>query len=131
MSLDITVGSRQITSLGPLKDLKSTMESDFKLGPEIQSQLDKPLSTLPANLRSVAINASQSPSWSPGAGEFTFSLSAGVAGKLAVLLAGDTLLSYADEFETDISIGPSRSVRSTRSKDDSRTRRGRVRLHRA
>jgi hypothetical protein len=106
MSLDITVGSRQITSLGPLKDLKSTMESDFKLGPEIQSQLDKPLSTLPANLRSVAINASQSPSWSPGAGEFTFSLSAGVAGKLAVLLAGDTLISYADEFETDISIGP-------------------------
>ncbi len=106
MSLDITVGSRQLTSLGPLKDLKSNMESDFKLGPEIQSQLDKPLSTLPANLRSVAINASQSPSWSPGAGEFTFSLSAGVAGKLAVFLAGDTLLSYADDFETDISIGP-------------------------
>jgi hypothetical protein len=106
MSLDITVGSRQITSLGPLKDLKSNMESDFKLGPELQSQLDKPLSTLPPNLRSVAMNCSQSPSWSPGAGEFTFSLTAGVAGKLAVLLAGDTMLSYADEFETDISIGP-------------------------
>jgi hypothetical protein len=106
MSLDITVGSRQITSLGPLKDLKSNMQSDFKLGPEFQSQLDKPLSTLPPALRSVAIDTSQSPSWSPGAGEFTFTLSAGVVGRLAVLLAGDALLSYADEFETDISIGP-------------------------
>jgi hypothetical protein len=106
MSFSITVGNRNITSLGPLKDLQSNIESDFKLGPELEGQLDKPLSTLPANLRSVAIAGDGSPSWSPGNGEFTFSLTAGVSGSLSVYLGGDTLLSYVDDFETDISIGP-------------------------
>ena len=113
MSLDITVGSRPITSLGPLKDLKSSIQSDFKLGPEMESQLDKPLSTLPANLRSVGIDFDGGPSWSPGNGEFTFSLTAGVKGKLAVMLGGDELLSYSDDFETNISIGPSVPPSST------------------
>lgn len=106
MGISILVGSRDITSLGPLKDLKSTVGSDFKIGPEIETHLDNPLSELPAEARSVAINCSQSPSWSPGSGEFTFTLTAGVSGKLAVSLAGDTLLTYMDDFETDIAIGP-------------------------
>jgi hypothetical protein len=107
MSLDITAGSRSITSLGPLKDLASSVKSDFRLGPEIESQLDKPLSTMPANLRSVGVDGSGSPSWTAGA--FSFSLTAGAAGKLSVMLGGDTLLNYADKFETDISIGPAMS----------------------
>jgi hypothetical protein len=107
MSLDITAGSRSITSLGPLKDLASGVTCDFRLGPEIESQLDKPLSTMPANLRRVGVDGSGSPSWTAGA--FSFSLTAGAKGKLSVMLGGDTLLNYADKFETDISIGPAMS----------------------
>ncbi len=106
MSLDITVGSREILKLSPLKNLKKDLQADFKLPGELESQLAKPLSTMPAALKSVAIGYDGGPSWEPDDGEFTFSISAGGSGKLAVMLAGDTLVSYADEFETDISIGP-------------------------
>ena len=102
MSINVTVGSRNITSIGSLKDLKSEVESDFKLGPEFESHLDKPLTNLPADMRSVDIDCDSGPSWT--AGVFTFSLTAGVTGKLAVMLPGDTLLTYADDFQTDISI---------------------------
>jgi hypothetical protein len=108
MSINITVGSRNITSLGSLKDLKSTVESDFKLGPEFESQLDKPLAQLPANMRSVDVDYDGGPSWA--AGIFSFSLSVGGTGKLAVMLPGDTLLSYADDFQTDISIAADQSA---------------------
>jgi hypothetical protein len=106
MSLDITVGSRKITSIGPLKDLKSSIDSDFKLPGELESQLNQPLSSLPASLRSVEIDPSGGPSWNPGAGDYTFTLNAGAKGKLAVMLGGDTLLSYEDDFDVDIAIGP-------------------------
>ena len=106
MSFSITVGSRNITSVGPIKDLKSNIQSDFRLPEELESQLDQPLSALPVALRSVAIDCDAGPSWTPGNGEFTFTLSAGVKSKLAVMLPGDTLLTYADDFQTDISIGP-------------------------
>jgi len=102
MSITVTVGSRNLTSIGALKDLKSTLQSDFKLGPELQSQLDQPLSSLPADLRGAEINYDGAPSWPLGI--FTFSLTVGGTGKLAVMLPGDTLISYADDFQTDISI---------------------------
>ena len=103
MSLEITVGSQTLTSFPGLKDLASTMKSDLHLGPEIESQLDQPLSTLPANLRSTLIHYDTgNKSWAPGV--FTFTLSLGVTGKLRVMLAGDTFVSYTDTFPTDISI---------------------------
>ncbi len=106
MSFSITVGSRNITSVGPIKDLQSNIQSDFRLPKELESQLDQALSTLPSALRSVEIDCDAGPSWTPGGGEFTFTLSAGVKSRLAVMLPGDTLLTYADDFQTDISIGP-------------------------
>ena len=104
MSFSITVGSRNITSVGPIKDLKSNIQSDFRLPKELESHLAQPLSTLPAELRNLQLDCDAGPSWAPGI--FTFSLSAGVKSKLAVLFAGDTLVTYADDFPTDISIGP-------------------------
>src|SRR5579862_5638446 len=102
MSINVLVGSRNITSVGSLKDLKSTVESDFRIGPEVGSHLDKPLSDLPAEVRSVQIDYDGGPSWTAGA--FSFSLNVGTTGRLAVMLPGDTLITYADDFQTDISI---------------------------
>ncbi|MBV8629841.1 MAG: hypothetical protein JOZ83_02880 [Silvibacterium sp.] len=104
MSFNVTAGSRNITSTGPLKDLKSNVQSDFRLPNEVESYLDQPLSALPANLRSVGVDCVPGPSWSLG--RFMFTLSAGVKSRLAVMLPGDPLLTFADEFQTDIAIGP-------------------------
>ncbi|HTD54685.1 MAG TPA: hypothetical protein VK670_04845, partial [Silvibacterium sp.] len=106
MSFSITVGSRNITSPGPIKDLKSNIQSNFRLPKEFESYLDRPLSSLPSGLRSAAIDCDAGPSFAPGSGNFSFTLSAGVKSKLAVMFPGDTLLTYADEFQTDIAIGP-------------------------
>jgi hypothetical protein len=102
MSINVLVGDHSITSMGPLKDLKSTVESDFKIAPEIGAHLGKPISQLPADVRNIQFGYDGGPSWV--AGMFSFSLNAGATGRLAVLLPGDTLITYADDFQTDISI---------------------------
>jgi len=109
MSLEITVGNQSLTTFPKLKDLENTVKSDLHLGPEIASQMNQPLSTLPANLRSTLIHYDTgNKSW--GAGDFTFTLCAGVTGKLSVMLAGDALVTYTDSFPTDISIGANPSA---------------------
>jgi hypothetical protein len=102
MSFDVIVGSTKATSPDAPKDLLSDIKSDFKLGPELESHLNQPLSMLPQNLRSVAVDCGGGPSFT--AGDFTFSLTAGVRGTLSVMLGGDPLVSYADEFDTSIDI---------------------------
>ncbi|MBV8115912.1 MAG: hypothetical protein JO300_14305 [Silvibacterium sp.] len=87
MSFSITVGSRNITSVGPIKDLKSNIQSDFRLPKELESHLDQPLSALPAELRIAGIDGDAGHSWAPGS--FIFTLSAGVKSKLAVMFPGD------------------------------------------
>ena len=102
MSFDVIVGSTKATSPDAPKDLLSDVKSDFRLGPELESHLNQPLSALPQNLRSVAVDCEGGPSFT--AGDFTFSLTAGAQGRFSVMLGGDPLVTYVDEFDTSIDI---------------------------
>lgn len=102
MPINLTVGSDPPISVSTLQDLASAVESNFTTGAEFIGQLDRPISTLPSNLSSTIQYTSGNQSWKLG--DFGFTLSGGVTGKISVLTSGN-ILSYTDGFATEMSIG--------------------------
>lgn len=103
MSIDLGIGSGVTLPLNSLADLANEAPTALSLGPEFAGQFDQPLSKLPPNLASTSIQySSGNQSWKLG--DFAFTLSGGMSGKLSVILAGD-LFTYTDGFPMEVTIG--------------------------
>jgi|GEM_PF-3021022 len=103
MSINLTVGTNAPILLNTLTDLENAVESNLSLGSEFASHLDRPISSLPPGVDNTAIQyASGNLIWKPG--DFTFTLSGGMTGKLSVIASG-SLFSYTDGFATEVSTG--------------------------
>jgi hypothetical protein len=102
MPIDLTVGATDKVSIKTLKDLEHEALSEIGLGAEFAGHLDQPISALPPDLRVTELSyASGNQSWKPG--DFTFTLSGGVTGKMSVLTSGN-LMDYTDEFASEITV---------------------------
>ena len=102
MSIHLAVGSSDPVEVKALTDLEQEIDSYFDLGMEFAEYLDKPVASLPANLRTTSLSyTSGNQAWTPG--EFTFTLCGGITGKITVISSG-TLMEYMDEFPMDVTI---------------------------
>ena len=107
MSIHLAVGSSDPVEVKALTDLEQKIDSYFDLGMEFAEYLDKPVASLPANLRTTSLSyTSGNQAWTPG--EFTFTLCGGITGKITVISSG-TLMEYMDEFPMDVTISGSRT----------------------
>lgn len=109
MSIALSIGDLDPLSLDGLKDLAGEAEATgLKLGPEFSAFLGQPLAALPPHFSSTGVQfTGGSPAWTLPAGTavpFTFTLSAGICGKISVVTSGD-LLSYTDGFAQTITPG--------------------------
>ncbi|WP_263355838.1 hypothetical protein [Acidicapsa ligni] len=103
MGISLIIGNRDPFAVSSLKDLKSDVDTLLHLGDDFQDWLDKPISALPKELQNTGISyTSGNQSWT--AGDFTFSLCGGATGKISIATSG-SLLSYTDEFPTEVSVG--------------------------
>jgi hypothetical protein len=103
VSISLTIGCDKPILISSLTDLENAARSDLNLGSEFTNQLDKPISNLPPALSSTSIQYSGgNQSWKVG--DFTFTLSRGVSGKVSVITSGD-LFSYTDGFATKMATG--------------------------
>ena len=104
MSINFSLGSPSLTQVDNLTDLKNTVATYLKIGKELEGKHDFTLASLPVELRTTSIGyTSGNQCWKLG--DFGFTLSGGVCGKLSVTMAGDELFKYANGFETKIAIG--------------------------
>ncbi len=104
MSINFSLGSLSLTQVDNLTDLKNTVATYLKIGEELEGKHDFTLASLPVELRTTSIGySSGNQCWNLG--EFGFTLSGGVCGKLSVCMAGDELFKYAKKFDTELVIG--------------------------
>ncbi len=114
MAFSLSVGGNNPVSLNGMKDLAgAATETNLKLGAEFSKFLLQPLSALPAQFSSTAVQyTGASPSWTPGLGgtsPLTFTLSGGVCGKVSVITSGN-LLTYTDRFPQTVSTSLSEAL---------------------
>ncbi len=128
MSLSVSIGGLDPLSFSGAKDLVSDARAtNLNLGTEFREFLTQPLSAIPANMSSTAIQwGAGGGTWTPGGGTvptntpppsaflgisspLTFTLTGGVCGKVAVRTAG-SLLSYTDGFAETVSTSLSTPV---------------------
>lgn len=109
MSISLTIGNLDPLSVSGLKDLVGEARAtNLKLGPEFSAFLGQPLAALPPHFNSTGVQfTGGAPAWTRPSGTavpFTFTLSAGVCGKISVITSGD-LLRYTDGFSQTVAPG--------------------------
>jgi hypothetical protein len=102
MPITISGGAGQEIKLDNLKDLEHSAMTIFKLGKEIASYFDRPLSELPDNITTNVQYDSGNQKWSLNSVGFV--LSGGVTGQIEVVKSG-TLYQYTDTFPTEVQLG--------------------------
>ena len=103
MSITLTVGPDSPIEMSKLKGLEHEVKSIFDLGVHFHAYLDGQISSLPDDVRSTTIGYSGgNSSWS--AGDFGFSVGAGLCGKISVYPSGK-LFSYPNGFDTEVMLG--------------------------
>ena len=102
MSISITGGPGQELKLDNLKDLENSAMTLFKLGNEIVTYFNRPLSEVPENIITSIQYDSGNQKW--GVNNVGFILSGGVAGHIEVVKSGK-LYDYTDSFPTQVELG--------------------------
>jgi hypothetical protein len=103
MGINLILDGHDPLSVSSMKDLKSDEDLVLHMGGEFHDWLDKPISELPKELQTTGLNyTSGTQTWKPG--DFTFTLCGGVKSTVSVATSG-SLLSYTDEFPTEVTIG--------------------------
>ena len=105
MSVRLSLASDPPILVDKLTDLEKAVGKDptaLGLGIELAGHLDQNISTLPGGISTPIHYTSGNQCWKLG--EFSFTLSGGVSGKLSVITSG-TLLSYTDNLPTEVGFG--------------------------
>jgi hypothetical protein len=102
MSISITGGPGQEIKLDSLKDLENSAMTLFKLGKEIVTYFDRPLSEVPDNIITSIQYDSGNQKWAIN--NVGFVLSGGVTGHIEVVRSGK-LYDYTDSFPTEVELG--------------------------
>ncbi|MFZ0795507.1 MAG: hypothetical protein WAM65_17210, partial [Candidatus Korobacteraceae bacterium] len=104
MSVHLSIGPDAIP-VDNLTDLEKSVDkvaTELRLGSEFAGHLDQSISTLPQGISTSIQYSSGNQCWKLG--DFSFSLSGGITGKLSVITSGK-LLSYTDDLPTEAVFG--------------------------
>ncbi len=118
MSVRLSIASDAPVSVDKLTDLDKAVDkvtTELRLGVEFAGHLDQSISTLPEGICTSIQYSSGNQCWKLG--EFSFTLSGGVTGKLSVIKSGK-LLSYTDDLPTEVTFGPAPTAKK---KDDTKS----------
>ncbi len=105
MSVRLSIASDPAIPVDKLNDLEKAVDkvpTELRLGAEFAGHLDKSISTLPEGISTSIQYSSGNQCWKLG--DFSFTLSGGVTGKLSVITSGK-LLSYTDDLPTEAIFG--------------------------
>ena len=105
MSVRLSIGSNPAIPVDKLTDLEKSVDkvpTELRLGVEFAGHLDQSISTLPKDISTSIQYTSGNQCWKLG--DFSFTLSGGVTGKLSVITSGN-LLSYTDDLPTEAIFG--------------------------
>jgi hypothetical protein len=110
MSVNFSIASETPTSVDKLTDLEKAVDklpTELRLGVEFAGHLDQSISTQPGGISTSIQYTSGNQCWKLG--DFSFTLSGGVTGKLSVITPGK-LLSYTDDLPTEVSFGAAPTI---------------------
>jgi len=105
MSVRLSIGSNPAIPVDKLTDLEKSVDkvpTELRLGVEFAGHLDHSISTLPKDISTSIQYTSGNQCWKLG--DFSFTLSGGLTGKLSVITSGN-LLSYTDDLPTEAIFG--------------------------
>ncbi len=117
MSVRLSIASEAPIPVDKLTDLEKAVDkgpTELVLGVEFAGHLDQSISTLPGGISTSIQYSSGNQCWKLG--DFSFTLSGGVTGKLSVITSGK-LLSYTDDLPTEAVFGAA----PTTKKDDAKS----------